>query len=94
MRYVIDGRAYSIDRHRIICDSGPFKGQPLYAPYFWNSYLDGTYDDERWDRDTHVIAFTITSDDRFEYPELHGATTVCMWEDRDGVVHTRLDRHA
>lgn len=91
--HVIDGHAYLVDDRGMICEPGRFKNQPIYAPYFWNAYLDGTYDDEHWERGVHEIAFTITDDDRGDYPELAGATTLYMWEDRDGSLHMRLDRH-
>lgn len=81
-----------IDRHRIIREPGQFQDQPLYTPYFWNAYLDGTYDDEHWDNDEHVIVFNVTEDDVRDYPELAGATQVFIREDRWGGLHTHLDR--
>ena len=90
----LDGRTYAVDDHRIIREPGPFKDQPIYAPYFWNAYLDGTYDDEYAENDAHVIVFNVTDDDRYDYPELTSATKVCIWEDARGVLRTRVDRHS
>lgn len=90
--HIVDGHAYAIDEHRIIREPGRFKDQPAYAPYFWNAYLDGTYDDERSECDGYVIVFTITDDDRYDYPELTGATTLYMWETPEGTLKTKLDR--
>lgn len=91
--HVVDGRGYLIDRFGIIRDPGRFKAQPAYAPYFWDSYLDGTFDDEYDTDDCHVVVFNITDDDRVEYPELAGATLLYLTEDPDGAVHTQVDRH-
>lgn len=88
----IDGHSYPIDEHRIIREEGPFKDQPVYAPYFWNSHLDGSYDDEYWEHGQHVIVFNVTEDDLRDYPELAGATKVFIREDPRGALHTRLDR--
>jgi hypothetical protein len=92
--HVVDGHAYVIDEHRMIREPGTFNGLPAYAPYFWNAYLDGSYDEERWEDGEHVIIFTITEGDRYDYPELAGATRVFIGEDPRGCLHTRLDRRA
>ena len=76
----------------MIRQPGRFKDQTIYAPYFWNAYLDGTYDDEYVENGEHVVVFNVTEDDRYDYPELGGATTVYIWEDTQGVLRTRLDR--
>lgn len=92
--HLLDGHTYVVDEHRMIRQPGPFKDQPIYAPYFWNAYLDGTYDDEYVENGEHVVVFNVTEDDRYDYPELGGATTVYIWEDTQGLLRTRLDRHS
>lgn len=84
--HVLDGRTYAVDEHRIIRDIGPFQNQPIFTPYFWHGYLDGTYDDEYWDERQHVIVFDVTEDDRHDYPELAAVTHVYIRLD----VHDRI----
>lgn len=90
--HIVDGHTYVLDERGMICECGRFENQPAYAPYFWNAYLDGTFDEERWDGDVPVVVFAITDDDRYEYPELASATALLMWEGSDGALHTRVDR--
>jgi hypothetical protein len=78
----------------MIREVGRFRDLPVYAPYFWNAYVDGSYDDEYWDNGLHVIVFNITDDDRFDYPELAGGTKVHIWEDPCGALQLRVDRQA
>ena len=92
--HLLDGRAYAVDEHRLIREPGQFSGQPIYAPYFWNGYRDGTYDDEYVEDGEHVVVFNVTEDDRCEYLELSGATKVYIREDARGVLHTRADRYS
>lgn len=90
--HVVDGHAYVIDEHRMIREPGRFEHLPIYVPYFWNAYLDGTFDDECWINGDHVIVFLVTEDDRYDYPELVGATTLTITEAADGRLTTRVDR--
>jgi len=90
--HVVDGHAYVIDEHRMIQEPGPFEHLPIYAPYFWNAYLDGTFDDEQWINGEHIVVFVVTEDDRYDYPELAGTTKLTISEAADGRLSTRVDR--
>ena len=90
--HVVDGHVYAIDEHRMIREPGRFEHLPIYAPYFWNAYIDGTFDDECWIKGEHFIVFVVTEDDRYDYPELIGATKVVSSETADGRLTTRVDR--
>ena len=57
------------------------------AEYFWNSYLDGEYDDEYDHSGISVVVFDVTEDDRHEYPVLGDVRRVHAWEDAQWFVH-------
>jgi len=50
---------YVIDQYRVIREPGKFQDLAAYAQYFWNAYVDGTYDDELWNDGESVIVLNI-----------------------------------
>lgn len=65
----------------VIKSPGKFEGEAIYAPYFYDAFLNGMADDEG-DR----LAFDVTADDRREFPELKGVSRVYLYEDNSGFV--------
>ncbi len=71
----------------IIQDPGKFEGEPVYAVYFWNSGLEGGADEE----DGPLCGFTVTDEDRKEFPELAGVGSVWLDESEQGFIYTTTD---
>lgn len=71
-----------------IVSQGKFPGQPIYAPYFWARVLIGFADRETQDGD---YIFTVTNQDRQQFPELGKVKTVILAELDSGriVTHTQ-----
>ena len=77
---------YNWDRG-IIVSPGKFQGEPIYAPYYYDLYLKGggeTYDHE--DYYVPVTDFSVTSEDREEFPELKFVSLVRLFVREDGFV--------
>jgi len=66
---------------------GKFEGEPGWALYFWEHYLDGfnNGDDGTW------LTFEVVDADRVIFPELKGILTVKLMESDDGFISTELD---
>jgi len=77
---------YTIE-NGIITNPGKFEGEPVYAPYFYDAYLNGMADyddgDEMW--------FDITADDRAMFPEIGEATRAILSIDDNGFVYCCVD---
>lgn len=74
-------REYSVSNGRIV-SPGKFEGEAVYVPYFWELFLDGS-----WDRDDgDVIGFDLTLEDKEMFPELKGKRTVRLLQRDDGFV--------
>lgn len=56
----------------IIRTPGPFDGQKLYVPYFWQKYLDG--DAEEVDAD--AVFFVVHDREREMFPEIGHRRTI------------------
>jgi len=56
----------------VILDDCKFAGQKVYAPYFYERYLNNNYDDILNDE----YIFIVTNKERDTWPELGKATTV------------------
>jgi len=54
----------------------------LYVPYFWDCYLNGFADND----DGRILRFTVTTDDRMQFPELKGRRSVKLYQRDDGFV--------
>lgn len=65
---VVDGR---------IQDPGPFQGQAIHVPYFWEAYIAGNAHDVSRDG---VALFAITDEDLREFPELENRSVVRLRE--------------
>ena len=79
--------SYTVDANGIIRSPGKFEGEPVYVPYFWDAYLEGFADED----DGEVLTFRVTAEDRAEFPELDGVTTVRLWETDQGFVYSETD---
>ena len=66
----------------VITSPGKFEGEALYVPYFWDLFLNGDGDSG----DEGELIFTITPEDREQFPELGRRTTVTLIEDDNGFV--------
>lgn len=77
----ITGR-YKVEVGRIQ-DDGPFQGQMLYVPYFWEAYLRGDAHDVSYDG---VVLFGIHAEDLREFPELLNRSVVRLKQDMNRVV--------
>lgn len=47
---------YNVDERGIIRSPGKFEGEQVFAPYFWEAYLDGGADED----DGNVLTFSVT----------------------------------
>jgi len=57
--------AYTVENGRIT-SPGKFESQPVYAPYYYDIYLNGFADGD----DGEVLLFGVTPDDRTIFPEI------------------------
>ena len=73
---------FRVDRQGIIRSPGRFEGERLYVPYFWDAYLQGLADRD----DGRVVTFSITDQDRQEFPELKGKRSIKFYQRDDGFV--------
>jgi hypothetical protein len=67
-----------------IVSPGRFESEPLYTPYFYDLFLHGLYDEETMGGNR--IVFTITDQDRMEWPELKSTTKVILWFTVEGFI--------
>lgn len=77
-------KEYSVNAVGLITNPGKFEGEPLYAPYFWDAFLNGCWDDEL---DGGTLVYNIIADDIKEFPELKGAKQVWLSCDDNGFVY-------
>lgn len=71
----------------VIKSPGKFEGEPIYAPYFYDAYLNGMADDDDGER----LKFDVTAEDREEFPELQNIDLVILWEDGSGFVFVEVE---
>ena len=72
----------------IIQSPGKFEGEMLYAPYFYDHWLNGGSDeDHENDSGCFVSVFFISDEDVREFPELAEVREIRLWEDDSGFVH-------
>lgn len=74
---------YKVEDGRIT-SPGKFEGEPIYAPYFWDLYLNGFADDD----DGELLTFAVDQEAIDEFPELQNIATVQLWENSQGFVST------
>lgn len=75
---------YDFNELDIISSPGKFEGEPIWAPYFWESFLMGDADDD----DDTVLTFNVTDTDRKEFPELNDVAQVLLQETESGFVYS------
>lgn len=73
-------------RNGRIVSAGKFQGEPIYAPYFWESVLNGCCDEEVTLNDKPHNWFTVSDADRAEFPELAEIVMVVISESDNGFV--------
>jgi hypothetical protein len=73
---------YTVDANGIIRNPGQFEGEMLYAPYFWDIYLNGGADED----DGDVLTFHVSSIDIEAFPELAGVKHIDMVQTDQGFV--------
>ena len=76
-------RQYDVDSAGVIRSPGKFEGEYLYAPYFWDLFLEGCTDED----DGDVLRFNVTEKDRMEFPELVAVQVVTLTECEQGFVY-------
>jgi hypothetical protein len=73
---------YTVDEYGIILTAGMFEGEMIYAPYFWDAYLDGMADED----DGHKLTFYINEQEVVMFPELEGRDRISFYQRDDGFV--------
>ncbi len=74
---------YNVNEHGIIQNPGQFEGEMLYAPYFWDAYLNGMADND----DGEVLTFEVNDEDRNSFPELADVKEVDLIQTDSGFVY-------
>ncbi len=75
---------YDLNELGIISSPGKFEGEPVYAPFFWDTLLEGGADEELEDG---AAVFYVTTEERREFPELADIATVSLWETESGFIY-------
>lgn len=83
----VDDYGYSIDEWGTIVSPGKFEGEQYYAPYFYDLYLNGSYDD----MENEVCIFNLDEQDWIRYPELKDSKFIRLYEDNFGFVYVQRD---
>ncbi len=66
---------------------GKFEREQVFAPYFYEFYLDGFGGEEIYIDETLYNCFQVTSEDLIQFPkELKGMFGVIMWENSQGFI--------
>jgi hypothetical protein len=82
-----DDHTYSINKDGIIISPGKFEGEPEWAPYFYQQWLETgghEMDDEEGNAIIHVLP-----EDRARFPELAKVDHILIRESDQGFVHTK-----
>ena len=67
---------FEVDEDGIILDQGPFQGEPIYIPYYWDLYRDKA--------EAPIIKIRTTIAERNMFPELEDRDTIFISEWPDG----------
>jgi len=78
--------SYSVDANGVIRTPGKFEGEPIYAPAYWESALEGAYSFDTG----HVFGFALDDAARKEFPELGDAQCLLLEEADQGFVYSEL----
>jgi hypothetical protein len=76
---------YDVDPSGVIRTPGKFEGEMLYAPYFYECFLEGFADED----DGCTARFDVTPADVLLFPELADVTSVTLSVDDNGFVFVR-----
>jgi hypothetical protein len=74
-------RDYEVQDGRIV-SPGKFEGEMVYAPFFYEVACCGCADFDEGAR----FGFTVSEEDRREFPELEGRVEIWFYEREDGFV--------
>ncbi len=74
----------------LICSPGKFEGEPLYAPYFYHIVMMGDGECGQDGDGNHYDDIEITDEDRAEFVELCGYSTIRIFEDTNGFCYSAL----
>lgn len=81
---------YEVGIDGVIKSPGKFEGEMIYAPYFYDLWNSGCYDDLEYGSESGESAiFRITRDDLKMFPEIGTAQELIVWEDSTGFVYCR-----
>ncbi|MBT8460251.1 MAG: hypothetical protein KJN60_11320 [Boseongicola sp.] len=75
--------AFKVNERGIITSPGKFEGEPTHAVYFWEAWMNGSWDD--FDGDETI--FNIDDKDRHRFPALEGVDRVRLWQSEQGFVY-------
>ena len=63
---------YTVDDSGVIRTLGKFEAEPVYAPYFWDSGMNGMSDED----ENGVWFFVLSPEDKAEFPDLRTITVL------------------
>lgn len=66
-----------------------FADEPAHVPHYWQRALAGLADVDLHAGGALVSAFELTGEDWRRWPELAGWPVLALWDDANGVVHSR-----
>lgn len=66
-----------------------FADEPAHVPHYWQRALAGLADVDLHAGGALVSAFELAGEDWRRWPELVGWPVLALWDDADGVVHSR-----
>ena len=73
---------YTVNEHGTITDLGKFEGEPMYAPYYWQQGLEGS-----WDEDENGVYFFVLGQTDYDmFPQLAGSYGLAIEESDQGFV--------
>lgn len=75
---------FSVDSNNVIVSPGKFENEMIYAPYFYDLFLNGCADDCG-----EEISFEVNKEDREQFPELAAVKKIKMVIDDFGSVYLR-----
>lgn len=78
---------YDVDESGMIRSPGKFEGEQIYAPYFYDIYLNGGHASD----DGEVITVEVEEEDRAIFPELEDATHALIEVTETGFVYCSLE---
>jgi len=85
--------SYDINEYGIIVSLGKFEGEMIYAPYYYDLWLNDSSDEEIEDNGEIIPIFSITQDDIEEFPELeeYEGMKINLWESEQGFVYLEIE---